>query len=125
MHLSNFAFYRKCTVMTVTITLYFLMFFLPYFAGFFRLISNTRLFFLANVNILGQNHRFIIPNYQIFQTAIAPLGVIKSTSQLTDFPLFCAMDDKGLLYDFLKPTSPHWYIYLGLSFVVMSTFETI
>lgn len=119
MHTSNYAFYRKCTVVFVIVTLYSLAFFIPYLIGFFNLINNTRLFFPATVNILGQYHRFIIPNYHDFDYALAQMGTITSLTQITD-NLGCLVDDTGTYYDFLKPTSPHWYIYLGISFVTMS-----
>ena len=74
MHLSNFAFYRRCTLVFFVFLLYFLAFFLPYMIGFYHLIDNTRLFFPVTVNILGQTHRFIAPNYDIFLEAVNSLG---------------------------------------------------
>jgi hypothetical protein len=121
MHLSQFAFYRKCTVVSLVLTLYFLAFFLPYMIGFFDLISNTRLFFPVTVNILGQTHRFIAPNYDHFIDAVSNLGTLTSTDQVVN-GLSCVMDDTGSYYNFLNPTSPHWYLFLGISFVTMGTY---
>ena len=74
MERSPFAFYRKCSVATLTLTLYFFAFFLFYIEGFYHLMSNTRLFFGANVNVLGQNHRVIITSYHDFNNAVNSHG---------------------------------------------------
>jgi hypothetical protein len=94
MYLSQFAFYRKCTLVFLVFSLYFLAFFLPYIIGFFNLINNTRLFFPVTVNVLGQAHRFIAPNYEIFLNAVNSLGAIQSVSQITN-GLSCVLDDNG------------------------------
>ena len=31
----------------------------------------------------------------------------------------CKIDNKNVYYDFVKPSSPHWYVYLLLSMVLM------
>lgn len=124
MHESQFAFYRKCTLVTLVVTFYFLTFFLPYMAGFFDLVSQTRLFFPVTVSILGQTHRFIAPNYDDFMKAVSNLGVLTQTSQITD-GLSCVMDDTGSYYSFLSPSSPHWYIFLALSFITMGNNHAI
>lgn len=125
MYLSQFSFYRRCTLVVLVLTLYFLAFFLPYMIGFYHMINNTRLFFPVTVNILGQTHRFIAPNYDVFLNAVNSLGTLTSVSQITS-GLSCALDDYGnyffnlgIYYEFLKPTSPHWYIFLSLSFITM------
>jgi hypothetical protein len=94
MYLSQFAFYRKCTLVLLIFSLYFLAFFLPYIIGFFNLINNTRLFYPVTVNILGQTHRFIAPNYETFLNAVKGLGTITSVSQISD-GLSCVLDDNG------------------------------
>jgi hypothetical protein len=33
--------------------------------------------------------------------------------------MMCKIDDKGAYFDFIRPDSPHWYIYLILSIFVM------
>jgi len=93
-HLSNYAFYRKCTSIITILLLYFLAFFIPYMIGFYNLITSTRLFFPATLNILGQNHKFIITNYEVFQSAVNSLGTITSTTQVTN-TLKCILDDKS------------------------------
>lgn len=86
--------------------------------GFFDLVSQTRLFFPVTVNVLGQTHRFIAPNYDTFMNAVSNLGNLTQTSQITN-GLSCVMDDTGSYYSFLSPSSPHWYIFLALSFLAM------
>jgi hypothetical protein len=94
LHLSNFAFYRECTV-AITISLfYFLVFFLPYVMGFFNLISTSQLLFPAVINVLGQNHRVIITNYDNFNRALAQQGTISSMSQISN-EMGCLIDDTG------------------------------
>lgn len=95
------------------------MFFLPYIIGFFNLISKTQLFFSVVINVLGQNHRVIIPNYDIFNQAFNQLGTISTLSQVSD-SMGCLIDDKGSYYSFFKSTSPQWYSYLVISFIIMS-----
>lgn len=58
------------------------------------MINNTRLFFPVTVNILGQTHRFIAPNYDVFLNAVNSLGTLTSVSQITS-GLSCALDDYG------------------------------
>ena len=94
MQLSSFAFYRECTVAISIVLLYFLVFFLPYMVGFFKLMSTTQLFFSAYFNVLGQNHRTIITNYNTFQTAFASLGALNDTTPITN-TLGCILDDTG------------------------------
>jgi hypothetical protein len=94
MQLSQFAFYRKCTLISLVLLLYFLAFFLPYMIGFFNLMNNTRLFFPVTTTILGQSHRFIAPDYDIFINSVNSLGNITSVSQVTN-GLNCALDDTG------------------------------
>lgn len=65
--------------------------------GFFDLMNTTRLFFPVSVTILGQPHRFIAPNYDIFVKAVSNLGTITSTDQITT-GLNCLMDDTGIFY---------------------------
>lgn len=96
MHLSQFAFYRKCTLVTLVLFLYFFAFFLPYLVGFFDLINSTRLFFPVTTNIVGQTHRFIAPNYNTFNTAVQNLGVITSTDPITK-NLSCVLDNNGTI----------------------------
>ena len=95
LHLSSFAFYRQCTVAIVISLFYFLAFFLPYLSGFFGLISTTQLLFPAFVNVLGQNHRVIITNYDDFNKALAAQGTISSLSQISD-GMGCLIDDTGI-----------------------------
>lgn len=97
MHLSQFAFYRKCTLVFLVFFLYFLAFFLPYMIGFFDLINNTRLFFPVTTNVVGQTHRFIAPNYNTFNSAVKNLGPLTSTDPITN-TLSCAIDDNGNLF---------------------------
>ena len=94
MHTSNFAFYRKCTTSTLVFLLYFLAFFLPYVIGFFNLMYSTRLFFSANVSILGQNNKFIITDYHEFYNAMESLGTVLSTDSFTQ-NLNCLLDNTG------------------------------
>jgi len=119
MHLSKFAFYRKCTATTLIVLFYFLAFFLPYFIGFFNLMFSTRLFYPATVNVLGQTNKVIITDYNDFYDSISKYGTLTSIDPLSK-NLNCLIDNKGSNYDFIRPASPHWYIYLLLSLTTMS-----
>ena len=57
-------------------------------------MSTTQLFFSAYFNVLGQNHRTIITNYNTFQTAFASLGALNDTTPITN-TLGCILDDTG------------------------------
>ena len=64
------------------------------------MISTTQLLFPAFVNVLGQNHRVIITNYDDFNKALAAQGTISSLSQISD-GMGCLIDDTGI-FQFMK-----------------------
>jgi hypothetical protein len=83
LHTSSYSLYRRCTATLVILGLYFFAFFLPYLIGFFNLISNTRLFYPLKINVLGQSHKVIVPNYDTFLNAFSALPLNSNLTGVT------------------------------------------
>ena len=85
--------------------------------GVINLLSYSRLFTPYSVNILGQYHQIITPNFDEFietyeQNKNGSILVLNET-------MHCQIDDQLAYYDFVRPQSPHWTIYLILSILAM------
>ncbi len=126
MHKSNFSSYRQCTVVALVLLLYFFGFFFIYMEGLYNLLGHTRLFSKIEVPILGQNHTVIVPDYDYFVATYQSYNNTNSISVLRD-NMMCVIDNKSkfielkldVYYDFVRPQSPHWYIYMLLSLALM------
>jgi hypothetical protein len=84
------------------------------------LLTSTRLFAQYKVNILGQEFSVITTNFETFvreyeEVMTGEVDVLNSTMK-------CVVDDAdNTYYDFIRPDSPHWNLYLVLSIITMGT----
>jgi hypothetical protein len=86
--------------------------------GAYNLLSHTRLFSKTDVYIMGQIQSVIVPDYNQFVTVYESYQSTNNISILTN-SMMCKIDNKNVYYEFVKPSSPHWYVYLILSMVLM------
>ena len=119
LHNSDYSMYRKCTTVSCVLFFYFLAFFLIYMNGVVNLLSYSRLFTPYQVSILGQPHTIITPNFDEFISSYE--GVEDGSVNVLNETMYCQLDDNLAYYDFVRPASPHWTIYLILSIAAMST----
>lgn len=107
----------------VILLFYLLTFFLLYLYGVVNLLSQTQLFTSYIVNIKGQENKIITANYDNFISEYD--NVADGTADVITNDLKCVIDNNDVYYDFVRPDSPHWNIYLTLSIVTMSKYLLI
>ena len=82
------------------------------------------------MTILGQPQTVIIPDYDEFLTAYTKYNNNSSLAVL-QYDMQCVIDNKSMFlkwyvldvyFDFIRPGSPHWYIYMLLSLGLMRNF---
>jgi hypothetical protein len=74
--------------------MYFFAFFLIYMEGLYNLLTHTRLFTKAEVTILGQVQKVIVPNYNEFLVTFEHFNTTDSLSVLNT-EMMCKIDNKS------------------------------
>lgn len=88
--------------------------------GVFNLFSHTRLFSKVDVNIMGTTQTVITDNLNHFWQVYNSYNTNNDTSLSTlQNQMGCVIDNQNVYYEFVRPASPHWYMYLVLSLVLM------